>query len=401
MRAFIILLCLIPFFSLISNLQVLYSFNSIPLYLISILFIYVSLKLFLNNRPIWLNTKTDKLVYFLFYIFTFYLVIQSVRFEVFYLQEFFVGELFLLPYLLPIFMLSISIKPHTFKFYISIIKKLLFPGFIALILIIANLNFEYWLIHVRFFEIFLFGFPLIFLLNRFINNKIVKILLYTTLILVLFIVSYYGRRSIVFDYTLIFLFFLFIQIASRKNSKITLAIQFICLSVLVFFIFVFFSEDILQLGIFQRGINIEAWELSRGAVVADFFEDFNSITDWVWGRGLNGTVKRSIDFANNSGEGNLIENGYLQLVLKGGNVYFFFILYFFLKAFYLGWFNTRNDFTKAFAALLLIHLLGMIAFNIPIFSHRYMLNWLSIPICFSTYYRGLTNKQVSDLIIPK
>ena len=131
----------------------------------------------------------------------------------------------------------------------------------------------------------------------------------------------------------------------------------------------------------------------------DYFEDFSSVSDWVYGRGLNGTIKRTIKKGAGVGKG--IENGYLHLILKGGNVYFFFVLYFFLKAFYLGWFKSNNDFTKAFASLLIIHFLGMIGFNIPIFNHRYMLLWLSIPICFSVYYRSLTNQQVKQLIIPK
>jgi hypothetical protein len=400
-KRFIYLFCLVAFFNFVSVLQAIIYFNSIIKYIVPVLFFITSLTLYLKSKPNWLITNTDKVVYYLFAGFTFYLLIGSIRFEVFYIQEFFVGELYLLPYLLPLFMINITLEPANLKLYFSIIKKLLLPGLLILLVIVTNLNFENWYFHVHLYELFLFGFPIIFLLMGFFQSKKLKILLYIIFILMLFIAAFYGRRSLLGDIIFLFAFLQLIQISSKTVSKITLALRYSLLFLIITPIILLYSENITQLSVFQRGFGRDAWDESRGLVMLDFFEDFVSTRDWAIGRGLNGQVKRTIGDSNDNGFGTSIENGYLTVVLKGGNVYFFFILYFFLRAIYLGWFKSNNDFTKAFAALLLIHLLGMIGFNIPIFNHRYMLLWLSIPICFSAYYRSLTNQLVKQLIIPR
>lgn len=365
------------------------------------LFFITSLVIYFKSRPIWLITNTDKVIYYLFVGFTVYLLIDSIRFEVFYLQEFLVGELYLLPYLLPIFMLNITLDSLNLKLYLSIIKKLLLPGIFILLFIIFNLNFENWYFHVHLYELLLFGFPVLFLLMGFFPNNKLKILLYIVFILILFIAAFYGRRSLLGDIIFLFGFLQLIKISSKTVSKISLAFRYSLLFLLFAPVLLLYFENITQFSVFQRGLSKEAWQKSRGQVMEEFFSDFGSVKDWIIGRGLNGTVRRTLGGANEEGQGRGIENGYLMLILKGGNLYFFFVLYFFLKGFYLGWFKSKNNFTKAFAALLLIHLLGMIGFNIPIFNHRYMLLWLAIPICFSVYYRGLSNQQVKELIIPR
>jgi hypothetical protein len=298
-------------------------------------------------------------------------------------------------------MINITIDPANLKLYLSIIKKTLLPGLLILLVILANLNSENWYFHVHLYVLLLFGFPLLFLLMGFFINKKLKILLYIIFILILFIAAFYGRRSLFGDIIFLFAFLQLIKASSKSVSKISLFLQYSLLFLMIIPIILSYSENIAQLSVFERGISQEGWEKSRGIVVDEFFEDFTSVSDWVFGRGLNGTIKRSIGASKDTGEGKGIENGYLHIILKGGNIYFFFVSYFFLKAFYLGWFKSNNDFTKAFAALLIIHLFGMIGFNIPVFSHRYMLLWLSIPICFSVYYRSLTNQQIKQLIIPK
>ena len=398
MKKFIYLLCLIPVFNFLSVLQTSLSFNSIFKYIVPVLFFLVSLKLYFKYKPDWLLSGSDKLFYYALSGFTFYLVISSVRFELFYLQEFFVGEIYLLPYLLPIFLLNIKVDPQSLNIYFSIIKKFLLIGIFVLIYIIGNLNFENWFFHTHIYELTLFGFPIIFLLSSFLKEHKFKVYLYVIFALILFISSYYGRRSLFADLVLIFIFHLLIQIGSKSKSRVTLFLKYLVVTFMIIPMFIIYAPDLQQFSVFQRGFNKAGWEESRGQVLEEFFSDFGSDSDWFIGRGLNGTVQRSLGGSIN-GRGRNIENGYLMLILKGGNFYFLLILYFFLRAFYLGWFKSNNDFTKAFASLLLIHLIGMIGFNIPIFNHRYMLLWLSIPICFSVYYRNLSNEQIKQLII--
>ncbi len=398
MKSFLYFFYLIPVFIFVSQLQNTVSFNSIIKYIVPVGFLLVSIKLYLKNKPDWFQSPKDRFVFLLFSLFSFYLVFDSIRLEVFYVQEFLVGELFVLPYLLPVFMLTIKIDYKNLNQYIDIGKRLLFPGLIVLVLIILSLNQEVWILHIYFYEIFLFAFPLMFLMIHEFQERRIHILLYITIVLMVFVAVFYGRRALFLDLFLIFIFSQFIKFSSQSISKRMLIARFFIFGILVLPILLFYFSDFLQLNMFQRGLNRAAWEESRGQVLDDFFSDFDSAGDWMVGRGLNGTVKRMLSGTDENNQGRGIENGYLMLVLKGGNVYFFFVLYFFLRGFYLGWFKTNNDLTKAFAALLIIHLLGMIGFNIPVFNHRYMLLWLSVPICFSKYYRECTNSEIRSLI---
>lgn len=398
MKVFIYLFCSISIFNAVGIVQDQgYAISSVFKYLISVSFLLSSFFLFLKNKPSWLISNVDKIIYKLFFIYTLYLLIGSVRAELHYIQDFLVGDLFALPYILPLFLLSTTLSISDLKTYLTIIKKLILPGVICLLVVFANLNPEIYSLQGQIVHLFLFGLPLIFLLSNFFDNRKTRILFLIAMLFQLFFLAYYGRRTGFADYLFMIVFLHLIQISSTTVSKFSLFLRYFLLSLIITPAILSNSDSISQLSVIQRGFDEDAWDESRGLVLLDFFEDFVSTKDWVLGRGLNGEVKRTI---SDSGFGNSVENGYLHVVLKAGNLYFFFILYFFLRAFYLGWFKSNNDFTKAFAALLLIHLFGLIGFNIPEFAHRYILLWVSVPICFSVYYRNLTNRQVKQLIIP-
>jgi len=401
LKLFIVLLCLVPVYSAISHAQGYMNISSFIKYFITVTFLFVSFSLFLKNRNSNYFKDIDKFLHYLFIVYTIILIFTSIRFETFYIQEFFVGDLFALPYLLPIFLLNIQLDPLSLNVYFNIGRRLLIIGLVMLIWVLVNLNQESWQIHILLIDVFLFSFPILFLVKSFLFNWKIQYLLYLIFFLFLFVTAFYGRRGVFADLVLIFVFTQLIDLTSKRLSKIFIVARYTLMILIIAPLILFYYSDVGKLYIFERQFSQKGWEDSRGLVVDEFFSDFKSSEDWIFGRGLNGLVKRSVGAATDIGKGNVIENGYLQIVLKGGNVYFFFVLYFFTKGFYLSWFKTKNDFTKGFGALFIIYFIGMIGLNQPIIGHRYFLIWLAVPICFSPFYRSLNNEQVKNMFVSR
>jgi predicted membrane protein len=145
-------------------------------------------------------------------------------------------------------------------------------------------------------------------------------------------------------------------------------------------------------------MSISGFEESRSRVFTDFFEDFNSSSDWLFGRGLEGTVRRTI---MEEGISNTIENGFLFLILKGGLIYTALFVVILLRASYLGVFKSKNDIVKALASLIFIHVVMMLYFNLPDYSTRYVLIWIFASVCFTPEMRNLSNEEVHYAINSK
>ena len=96
--------------------------------------------------------------------------------------------------------------------------------------------------------------------------------------------------------------------------------------------------------------------------------------------------------------GDFIENGFLFVILKGGLLYLMPMLIILIYSAFIGWFNTKNDLTKAFSALILIQILGMFSFNLPMLTARYILVWIAVPICLSKQIRKLNNQTIKDFL---
>jgi hypothetical protein len=98
------------------------------------------------------------------------------------------------------------------------------------------------------------------------------------------------------------------------------------------------------------------------------------------------------------GIGDTIENGYLYILLKAGGIYLGLFVMIFLRAIYLGWFKSSSQFAKSLAALILIHLIVMIQFNLPVFSSEYVMIWICVAMAYSKDIRKLDDKQVKLIL---
>lgn len=338
-------------------------------------------------------------VVFAFCCLSLWLVAQSFKPNVRYFQFFFAAKYYAMPFLLPVFILFTRFDLKFVKYLIEFSIKFI-PILILLeLFVLARLNIEYWQEQLHLAHIFNFALPLV-LLNIHYMPKMKKqrtmLLVYYFILVILG--SIYGRRGYVIDLVLLlgayYMLMAFNRVVSFNRKLRTAAMVTVVVLAMVMMLGTLKSS----LYIFERGFDSAAFEETRGSVFKEFFADFGTVSsDWLWGRGLDGRVLRTMD-QENGGYGNIIENGYLYVLLKAGGIYLLLMVLIFLRSIYLGFFKSRNQMSKSFAAILLLYLIGMIAFNLPVFSPDYVVAWICVVLCHVKDIRKLEDRQVRLLL---
>lgn len=150
-------------------------------------------------------------------------------------------------------------------------------------------------------------------------------------------------------------------------------------------------------GIFNDFFNkMDTGMYSREFVIEDFFTDFNRTpSDWIYGRGLFGEFDAGVLNTNvNTGLRDGIENGYLQLILKGGWIWLGLLILISIISIYKGFFKSNNIFVKGCACIILLYYLDMIGFGVPTGSLKYIMVFLSISVCMSRKWRSYTDDEL-------
>lgn len=134
---------------------------------------------------------------------------------------------------------------------------------------------------------------------------------------------------------------------------------------------------------------------TRTGVETDFIKDFD-LPSWLFGRGFYGTYYSSS--AIDSFHRNMIETGYLHMILKGGIFYLLLYIVILLRTAYSGIYKGQNSLCKlfgwyAFAHLILLYPGGHIGFNLDFFTL-----WMSIAFCNNTYLRNLQDIDINTHI---
>jgi len=219
------------------------------------------------------------------------------------------------------------------------------------------------------------------------------VVIYYMLLIVL--VLKLGRRGMFVEYILLMVTMILFRLKSQLLLLYDRMIMYFIGLLFVIFIIAYGYSSFASSYAFQRGLSAEGFEESRGDVFEAFFYDFGSASDWIFGRGINGSVLRSfLSDSRYSG----IENGFLTILLKGGLLYSIPFLIIMLAACFLGLFRSNNDVVKAMAALLLIYLIMMSYFNVPWFSTQYTFMWISISVCFTEKMRKHSNEEIYKII---
>jgi len=326
-----------------------------------------------------------------FCVYSIFHLLLSFRPELFYVQEVFASRFYFLPYVFPLLLLAARIDAILLAKVLAVSRFMLVPAIIATAFALSMSTGEHrWSLVSAYLSMFnIFFWLLLFSAHLFQKaNVSMGVLFYY--VLNLLVIGVYGRRGGFSIIAIGILFAVWHQAKSRVTSPMskTLAIVVVCLLLVAS---LFYGHRLGELQVFQRGISIEGFEQSRSTVIEDYFDDFGGMRDWLVGRGINGTVKRTIrggDVARG------IENGYLTILLRGGLLYLAPMLFLMLRSAYLGYFRSRNDLSRALAIIVGLHFLNMMAFGLPDMSSSYVLVWVAISAGLNPDLRMMDNRMV-------
>jgi hypothetical protein len=256
--------------------------------------------------------------------------------------------------------------------------------------------------------------PLIDTWNNGFNQTIVE----TFIVAAVFIFltnKYHSSRTLIFAVICLILGFLMSTVTARRNMMLTIAFYMMvgsfsyvfgnkikslenriviiacaCLFMLTA-LYVFMADSS---GAFSL-ITQRASENTRDGVLLGFVLDMDTMSDWIYGRGLFGTYYcPGIDDVDSEYR-SAIECGYLQQILKGGCIYLFLYLVTLITAMVRG-FRGHNQLCKASAWILVIQIIDMLPFGLHAFNTKTFMIWMAVAICFSRELCAKNDAEIAD-----
>jgi len=234
----------------------------------------------------------------------------------------------------------------------------------------------------------------ILLYSSYLNNKKVDI---SFLILMIGILSltFLARRSGIVS---LMTSLIAAYIINRKSENKAIVFRFLPLIIGVIVILFIYSPSIYSslTGRLEQRLT----ENSRTYVFEMFRQGIKE--DVFFGKGMYGTYfcpisgeieEEGVTFAELD-QREVIENGYLQLILSGGIVHlilFCFILY---PAAYLGICKSSNRFSRASGSVILLWLIDMFLFGLPQLTMNYIFVWICVGICYKKSLRDKTDDEI-------
>lgn len=225
------------------------------------------------------------------------------------------------------------------------------------------------------------------------HSKKRNIIALSVMIISLLFSIYKARRglSLTLGSVLFFAYFLYIFNTSQK-----LLIGY--LSVFLLIIGMLYTSSIYNISNNKllSLINERATDDSRSGAELFFYEDMGN-KDWIIGRGMNGEYYCPIFTEEvNSDYRDLMETGYLQIILKGGLIRLILFLFIAIPAIFLGLFFSTNILAKASAFWIIIALISLYPSTVESFTLQYLLLWISISICYSRQIRMMPDRLIHE-----
>jgi len=206
---------------------------------------------------------------------------------------------------------------------------------------------------------------------------------------------YKARRGLSFICLSILLSFYFLYLIDTKNK-----ILILYLSVLALLLGALYTTSIYQVN--KKGLFGFMYERgdsdTRTGVEVCFYNDMND-KDWLIGKGFKGEYFcPSIDIDRESDYRDLIETGYLQIILKGGIISLVLFLLIAIPAIFLGLFYSKNMLSKASSIWILISLISLYPATVNTFNLHFLIFWMSVGICYSKDIRYLPDSLLKESI---
>ncbi|HXS54575.1 MAG TPA: hypothetical protein VN726_00545 [Hanamia sp.] len=225
------------------------------------------------------------------------------------------------------------------------------------------------------------------------HSKKRNLLALASLVISLLFTIIRARRGMIFITSNI-LFLSFLMYFFNTNIKVFL----IYLSILAFSIAALYTNGMYNVKasklfgfVAERGT-----EDTRTGVELYFYDDMKT-NDWIAGRGITGQYfAPGFEQEQVSDYRNVIETGYLQIILKGGLISLGLLLLITIPAGINGLFFSKNILSKAAGIWIFQFLINLYPQNSESFNPSYLLVWISVGICYSRSIRKMTNAEIQS-----
>jgi hypothetical protein len=397
-KKLVISLILLNLFIFSSSFEALIGIPQFIKYIFSVSVIYYFFYFFYQSSLQKNDTILVKSIKFIFLIVSVYLLVNSYRKELFYLQEILAERFYFMPYLLPIIFLFIKYDLSIFKYLIQYSYYLLpFAILIEVVIVIFTLDFFYYVYDVIAILTVTIAPNLVLFISHLAPNKKVTILAVLYFLLFAFILAKLGRRGETFENLFMLIWFMIIRLGSKSLSQST-KYNFLSFSILILLtLSIFIYQNKKSIYIFERGVSSSGFNDSRGETIDNFLYEFGrEPNDYLYGRGLNGTFQKFSSGDNMYSR--TIEIGYFNILWKGGIVYLIPMMLLFIISFVKGFFNSKNDFVKGLSGIILWQIIYMGSFGMANFATNYVLIWISVAICLDPRMRNFTNNEIIGFI---
>ncbi|REC63109.1 hypothetical protein DRF65_07755 [Chryseobacterium pennae] len=389
--------------SVLNVLALLYDNAKIMLYygslLSSILLIGVSafeMFRYRNNN----SALRKNILYIFLAIWTLYMSLKGFEFSYDYIRSITLSPYVLFPYLLMFFTRFFRIEDFQDVLKCIHVVNIFYLATMILTLIVDS----HMLVMTGYIEdsIKYLCFPNFFLFLSFSKltkkQKIVSVIVFVVGFLIAVMAA---RRSLVWIFSWTFMLFIFINYLNKSASKLKKLMLIIMTLVMGFgaiIVYNLFFETLF--GELAERLDAD----SRGAVLRDFNKDMDTMS-WIIGRGISGEYNLyETDYIFGiddelSDTRNIVEAGYLNLILKGGYVYIIPFGLIILIALRNGIFKSKNYYLKVCSGFLILYVVETIPAGVLMFNIRFFLVWYCIAMCWNKKIVNATDQEIERHLV--
>jgi len=232
------------------------------------------------------------------------------------------------------------------------------------------------------------------LLSYYYHPKKINVMAIVILLVALYFTIIRARRSLTFVTLSLMLVSYIMLLIYSKEKLLKLFLSFFTLVFLISSIALLYSAQ--RSGFFGH-FDSRLKEETRQGVEEAFYNDM-STTDWLIGKGINGSY-----YCPDIDEGyritvnrDTIETGYLQIILRGGIISLGLFLLAAVPALFKGLFASNNMLCKAAGSWILLFLIYSYPTTINWFILSTILIWISIGLCFNKSIRKKTDEEILE-----
>lgn len=351
-------------------------------------FVYSSLKL-LNDHKF--ESSYFKFIFTLFIFYQLVIVIRGFSFSYKDIKEYVQTNYIFWPFIIPLFIFfDKDIKTFGYLF-----KWIYYSGIFFLV---VSLFFPFLLLTRSTSETFiLLIIPCGFLLlnSTYISNK-KTILSFLVFFISILSLLYLARRSALGTVLGFLVSSYFLNLISKSKSKL-----FGYFPLIIIVAGLLLSSQLFENSkeVLLNKMTVRISEDTRSGVFERFFYYLKN--DMTFGKGMNGIYYCPMWESEIDGEyfaaveyRNIIENGYLQLLLNGGIVHIVLLLLVLLPSALKGIFMSSNHFVKACGIVIFLRLIDMFFYGMPSLNLAYILVWICVGVCYKTSIRRMTDDEI-------